>query len=1116
MAENPFAGLRSLIADIQPPAGPRPSNAGTMYEGRSFGTRERGPQPTSTIERPDLNAPAAPAAPPSAQMGPGMAGWNVGVEGFKEINFSAVAALGQVFGMETVRKWGLENAEAASRRAQDFMPRIAKIEDVGGVRDAGEYILFTLGQLAPFALESAATAIAGAVIGGAIAGPGGAGAGAIAGVGRGGAVKEAIKATARGTATATQQQVARQAMAKLGATVGVAASGYKTGFGDVYNETVEGGDPSPGLAAVMAAPYAALDTLPELVLVNKISKIFGREGAQEVARGLIQRVGIGAVKQALLEGGGESGQEALLILARRAVQPGYDPTGAETKSRLLNAAAAGAIGGGVVGGATAAFDTGAPAAATPGAPAATPPGAPVGDVPLDTLEAQPQAPQAAGIPAFGGATQTATASPLMSAGQAPQPPAVPLAGAAPVAPEAPVEPMLDTPPVTAGMPPEQLEAGPLPPVTAAPESATATPAPVTAGMPGSPTDDAAGLLEDPEFAAATAELGSIVQPETASIEAVSTPAVVAKPKKKQSKEQRRKAYKDANQFKAFLSEYGVSMDAKLDILGDRKAPNPPVPFGKGPIFRKNGMGLDELASYAMQLGFITEQQMNDPTDNGAVRLLADMIRQQMNGEGNLQTITGLEDDLNQMMDPGVEGLMREAADRGIPTEGRSPAEVDEDVKRAQARDLGVEPDGMSLEEVDEAVEQAEVNRLMAEAAEDPSDVIAEAMEMDPDARIAIAMQLDEDAVERAARTATDDVDFWNRIEGIIDAGRGRDDQPAAGGADADAASGSGARGDADSGVSGSSAESGEGGDDAARPGDRPRREDEGQPDPDERAGAEPDSQRGGPDDAADAGAGADTLARKASRKKVKAELEALAAPKDDGIKFGDPLGKFSFDLPAGKVDVEATWASGPESYKEIYGEDGGIISFALRGAIDSETGYRSVAGVIYQGTMSPERVEGMARELAEKHAAKPGKPKKSRGDGKPALELEGETPDELKAKAEREAKVQAEVDAAERKARKKEKAANDKKSDKRQADATVGDFKLGQTANQQLTGPDLLDADPLSNNYAALEGKTVVQTVQMDGGKSATLKMDAAKALRGFDDRLAALKALGTCIASPR
>ncbi|MCA3129458.1 MAG: hypothetical protein IOD10_21405, partial [Rhodocyclaceae bacterium] len=611
-----MAKLSEVVDGLLAPQGaPRSaaSNPGTLYEGRSFRGDAMGPRPVGVSDRPDMNVPAAPPAPPGPQRSELGKGFQTGLEGMKELNWSAVAALGQIFGSETVQKWGLENAEAANQRAQETLPRIARIEDIGGARDFVDWTLGTLGQLAPFALESAATAIAGAVVGGAMAGPAGAGAGALAGAGRSGAVKEAIKAAAKGTATPAQQQAARQAMARLGSQVGVVASGYKTGFGDVYNETVEGGDPSPGLAAIAAAPYAALDALPEMVLVNQISKLFGREGAQEVARGLIQRVGIGAVKQALLEGGTEGGQEALLILARRAVQPGYDPTGEETKSRLMNAVAAGAVGGGTIGGAAAAFDTGGPAAAQPGA--AVPPGGtvpPGGDVAIDTLEAQPAAP-ARGIPAPPG---SATVSPLMPSGEAQLQPTPTAPAAGQVAPAVPIDaavppvdaaPPMEQPPVTAGIPaapvaPTSRVAPPVADPVAAPVADVATVAapPAVAGIPQSA--DAAALLGDDDFNAAAADLGAILQPEPpAAVEppaapepgaigqelealAPAKPAKPAKLSKEQRKAQARKAYRDANPFKSFLSDHGVSIDAKLDILGDRKAKNPPVPYGKGPVF----------------------------------------------------------------------------------------------------------------------------------------------------------------------------------------------------------------------------------------------------------------------------------------------------------------------------------------------------------------------------------------------------------------------------------------------------------------------------------------------------------------------------------------------------
>jgi hypothetical protein len=57
-------------------------------------------------------------------------------------------------------------------------------------------------------------------------------------------------------------------------------------------------------------------------------------------------------------------------------------------------------------------------------------------------------------------------------------------------------------------------------------------------------------------------------------------------------------------------------------------------------------------------------------------------------------------------------------------------------------------------------------------------------------------------------------------------------------------------------------------------------------------------------------------------------------------------------------------------------------------------------------------------------------------------------------------------------------------------------------------------ADPMGNNYKALEGRTVSMPVQIeDTGQTATMTTDAAKALRDYDSRIQALQRLLACLA---
>ena len=57
----------------------------------------------------------------------------------------------------------------------------------------------------------------------------------------------------------------------------------------------------------------------------------------------------------------------------------------------------------------------------------------------------------------------------------------------------------------------------------------------------------------------------------------------------------------------------------------------------------------------------------------------------------------------------------------------------------------------------------------------------------------------------------------------------------------------------------------------------------------------------------------------------------------------------------------------PEDYKRIYGKEGGILSFELRGkGLNSETGYKSVAGITYSGKMTADRLQELMQRIAQR------------------------------------------------------------------------------------------------------------------------------------------------------
>ena len=138
-----------------------------------------------------------------------------------------------------------------------------------------------------------------------------------------------------------------------GAALATGLQNYATGVADLYGESVEGGDPSRGLAALGGIPYAAAETIPEYLAALRLFKGIGLKAAKTGARGgragtIATNVGVGTGAGAILEGTTEAFQETLGI----GINADVDVDSPEGISRLLNAFAAGAAIGGFIGGAS--------------------------------------------------------------------------------------------------------------------------------------------------------------------------------------------------------------------------------------------------------------------------------------------------------------------------------------------------------------------------------------------------------------------------------------------------------------------------------------------------------------------------------------------------------------------------------------------------------------------------------------------------------------------------------------------------------------------------------------------------------------------------------------------
>lgn len=135
-------------------------------------------------------------------------------------------------------------------------------------------------------------------------------------------------------------------------------------------------------------------------------------------------------------------------------------------------------------------------------------------------------------------------------------------------------------------------------------------------------------------------------------------------------DQMRANLKAADPFLSLLATEGVSTLDRADIgmergnLGNRLIP------GHGPVFRKSGLRLDELALRALEDGHLTQFDMDR---DGGVSKLSDMIRRAVAGKEVIRSDDRhIELRADQRND---DALMQEAASLGINTDGKTADQV---------------------------------------------------------------------------------------------------------------------------------------------------------------------------------------------------------------------------------------------------------------------------------------------------------------------------------------------------------------------------------------------------------------------------------------------------------
>jgi len=310
-----------------------------------------------------LKEPVAPYTPPPepvAEEGEFVKGVKRGMEGLKSAGYGAAGLIGSGLGIDALRDWGYEGFQEHEAEASKYAGRVQNIEDIKSIGDVGDWAAGTFGSLVPSIGEAAVTSAAGAIVGSAI-GPEGTIGGAVTGLVGKQAAKSMMRKLAREyVKDGMERQVAKEAakkaveslpakalMRNLGTKAGIVAGTAPIEAGGMWGEGMQEGKDNPYSAAV----FGTLSGLSELLGGEaELIDVFTNPARQAMKGNILKRVGVELGKTIPQEAGQEATQEILAIINRKAVDPSYDMFGEDARSRVLNSAAAGALGGVAFGG----------------------------------------------------------------------------------------------------------------------------------------------------------------------------------------------------------------------------------------------------------------------------------------------------------------------------------------------------------------------------------------------------------------------------------------------------------------------------------------------------------------------------------------------------------------------------------------------------------------------------------------------------------------------------------------------------------------------------------------------------------------------------------------------
>ncbi len=388
-------------------------------------------------------------AEPDEEMGEFAKGFAGNVDFAQSAIGTSGIMLGRLFGSEDLEAWGEDLRSRNVEESRQYVPKVARIEDVTSISDFFDYTAFQAGNVLPSIGASIAGVVTGTIAGGAAGGPVGA---TVGGIG------------------------------------GAFLPSYVLNSGEVYNDLREKGIDKVEAAAIAGIPMALLDIIVPAKVGGRLMWKMTKKVPKRKPRSFLKRLGQETLKLGAIEAPTEAAQQAIgLAFVTRETGGKYLTN--EHVSEILNAGIAGLLGGGMVGPVSAlpgdpTMPGPAPGEEPPAGvpPAAAPPGGPEIDpatglpiVPVPTEEPPPTEPPAQPAPA--GLPVQAAPSPVLTG---PQPPGAPGTPPAPVEPpkaphpavkpkakaphpvSAPVEPPTEPTPVSGPVAPKPPEKAPQP------------------------------------------------------------------------------------------------------------------------------------------------------------------------------------------------------------------------------------------------------------------------------------------------------------------------------------------------------------------------------------------------------------------------------------------------------------------------------------------------------------------------------------------------------------------------------------------------------------------------------------------------------------------------------